>query len=130
MGTVPGTGATVDTEDGFIALLIPEDGSGQTGAETVTTAQTALGHMDHSATLTGFKGLCGANSGTGRILTGPADGNRKPSAQTSPGMGENGRPGKAPQGKPPLTGKHAKLATDTSFCIYHRQMGHLPSLSD
>jgi len=109
--------AAMDTDHGFVYFLGPEDGLNQAGLAAVTAAQTLVGIEQNTSSLPGAQGIRGAHLQAGRVFTGPADYHGETPFHPPHRMDTDAGSGQACRALSAIAGKHAALASYTSFGI-------------
>jgi hypothetical protein len=107
----------MDTDHGFVYFVGPEDGLNQTSLAAVTAAQTLVGIEQNTSSLPGAQGIRGAHLQAGRIFTGPADYHGETPFHPPHRMDTDAGSCQACHALSAIAGKHAALASDTSFGI-------------
>jgi len=79
-----GTGAALNADNGFVALVITADDLNNAGLHTVLAAHAFIRAKPHPAAGPGKQSPAMTGPGTGRILASPANIRQKPALQ-SPG---------------------------------------------
>jgi hypothetical protein len=117
MGTIFDAITAMETDDRFVAFIIPGNRADNTGCTAMSATDTLVFIQADSAAGPQREGSGGTDLGAGRVVTGAADNNSESAFHTSHGLDLNASLTQAGFILSSYTGKHAALTADTSFRI-------------
>jgi hypothetical protein len=117
--TVSGTVAAVDTNLRLVVIVIPKHGAKGTRLSAIAAANAQVWLEAHTATRSHRQRIGRANSRARRIGTRPADDHDESFADAAGRVNADTRGRQPALAHSPRAGKHARLTTNTTFCIHH-----------